>query len=91
MLALSERLSNNKPTQLVPSTGLKCFKNISFRAGRFYLHKEAQNAQNAQTPLILKILFAQRGIYYTTFKNSFCTKRKLLLYRLKILFAQREI
>ena len=59
--------------------------------GRFYLHKEAQNAQNAQTPLILKILFAQRGIYYTTFKNSFCTKRKLLLYRLKILFAQREI
>ena len=53
--------------------------------GRFYLHKEAQNAQNAQTVVNFQnfsedsictktILFAQRKFFLHK-ENSICTKR----------------
>ena len=47
--------------------------------GRFYLHKEAQNAQNAQTIVNFQKNFWR---FYLHKDHSFCTK--------KILFAQRE-
>ena len=49
--------------------------------GRFYLHKEAQNAQNAQTVVNLQ-KFSE---------NSICTKTILFAQRRFYLFAQRDI
>ena len=58
---------------------------LLFEWGRFYLHKEAQNAQNAQTVVNFQkfskdsictktILFAQRKFFLHK-ENSICTKR----------------
>ena len=60
---------------------------FAFLGGRFYLHKEAQNAQIAQTVVNFQkffedsictktILFAQRKFYLHK-ENSICTKRYL--------------